>query len=108
MYLIAKQTGGYQAIPIKTGDKWDFRKLLVEREEVRIILRVRGRQYLIHHTREVPKNIPASDGSIWSPCAMRSSPKHPSASQAVRNTSSSKRSQPPRNAATSGAGVTWG
>ena len=58
MYLIAKQMGGYQAIPIKTGDKWDFRKLLVEREEVRIILRVRGRQYLIHHTREVTQKYP--------------------------------------------------
>ncbi len=56
MYLIAKQTGGYQAIPIKLGDKWDFRKLLVGRKEVRIILRVRGRRYLLYHTRElIPK-----------------------------------------------------
>lgn len=42
MYLIALQKGGYQAIPIKSEDKWDFRKLLVGRREVRIILRVRG------------------------------------------------------------------
>ena len=58
MYLIAKQTGGYQAIPIRNGDKWDFRKLLVGRKEVRIILRVRGRQYLIHHTREMTQKYP--------------------------------------------------
>ena len=58
MYLITKQQGGYQAIPIKTEDKWDFRKLLVGRREIRIILRVRGRQYLIHHTRELTKKYP--------------------------------------------------
>ena len=58
MYLIAKQQGGYQAIPIRNGDKWDFRKLLVGRREVRIILRVRGRQYLIHHTRELTQKYP--------------------------------------------------
>ena len=58
MYLIAKQQGGYQAIPIKAGDRWDFRKLLVGRKEVRIILRVRGRQYLIHHTRELTQKYP--------------------------------------------------
>ena len=58
MYLIAKQQGGYQAIPIKAGDRWDFRKLLVGRKEVRIILRARGRQYLIHHTRELTQKYP--------------------------------------------------
>lgn len=58
MYLIAKQQGGYQAIPINAGDRWDFRKLLVGRKEVRIILRVRGRQYLIHHTRELTQKYP--------------------------------------------------
>ena len=52
-YLIAKQTGGYQAILIKSGNKWDFYKLFAGRKEIRIILRVRGRQYLIHHTREL-------------------------------------------------------
>ena len=58
MYLIAKQQGGYQAISIKAGDKWDFHKLFVGRREVRIILRVRGRQYLIHHTRELTPKYP--------------------------------------------------
>ena len=58
MYLIALQKGGYQAIPIRNGDKWDFRKLLVGRKEVRIILRVRGRQYLLYHTRELPPKYP--------------------------------------------------
>ena len=59
MYLIAKQQGGYQAISIKAGDKWDFHKLFVGRREVRIILRVRGRQYLIHHTRELTQKYPS-------------------------------------------------
>ena len=58
MYLIAKQQGGYQAIPIKTGDRWDFHKLLIGRKEVRIILRVRGRQYLLYHTREITAKHP--------------------------------------------------
>ena len=58
MYLIAMQKGGHQAIPIKSGDKWDFHKLLVGRKEVRIILRVRGRRYLLYHTREVTAKYP--------------------------------------------------
>lgn len=58
MYLIALQKGGYQAIPIRNGDKWDFRKLLVGRKEVRIILRVRGRRYLLYHTREITAKHP--------------------------------------------------
>ena len=58
MYLIAKQQGGYQAIPIRNGDKWDFRKLLIGRREVRIILRVRGRQYLLYHTRDLVTKYP--------------------------------------------------
>lgn len=58
MYLIALQKGGYQAIPIKSEDKWDFRKLLVGRREVRIILRVRGRQYLLYHTRALTPKYP--------------------------------------------------
>ena len=59
MYLIAVQKGGHQAIPIRNGDKWDFRKLLVGRKEVRIILRVQGRQYLLYHTRELPQKYPS-------------------------------------------------
>ena len=55
MYLITKQTGGYQAIPIKTGDRWDFHKLFVGRREIRIILRIRGHRYLLYHTREITK-----------------------------------------------------
>lgn len=58
MYLIAKQQGGYQAIPIKAEARWDFHKLFVGRREIRIILRVRGRQYLIHHTRELTQKYP--------------------------------------------------
>ena len=58
VYLIARQKGGYQAIPIKTGDKWDFSKLLIGRREVRIILRVRGRHYLLYHTRDLIQKYP--------------------------------------------------
>ena len=58
MYLIAMQKGGHQAIPIKSGNMWDFHKLFVGRREIRIILRVRGRRYLLYHTRELPPKYP--------------------------------------------------
>lgn len=58
MYLIAKQKGGYHAIPIKTGDKWDFHKVFVGHKEVRIVLRVRGRRYLLFHTRDLSTKYP--------------------------------------------------
>ena len=58
MYLIAMQKGGHQAIPIKSGNMWDFHKLFVGRREVRIILRVRGRRYLLHHTRDLAAKYP--------------------------------------------------
>ena len=58
MYLIATQKGGYQAIPIKSGDKWDFYKLLAGKREVRIILRLRGRRHLLYHTRDLVAKYP--------------------------------------------------
>lgn len=58
MYLIARQQGGYQAIPIKAEDRWDFHKLFVGRREVRIILRVRGRRHLLYHTRDLATKYP--------------------------------------------------
>ena len=58
MYLIAKQQGGYQAIPIKAEDRWDFHKLFVGQREIRIILRIRGRRYLLYHTRELTQKLP--------------------------------------------------
>lgn len=58
MYLIAKQQGGYQAIPMKTGDKWDFHKLTIGKQEIRIIFRLHGRRYLLYHTRELTKKYP--------------------------------------------------
>lgn len=58
MYLIAKQTGGYQAIPIKARDKWDFHKLTIGMQEIRIIFRLHGRRYLLYHTRELPPKYP--------------------------------------------------
>lgn len=53
MYLIAKDKAGYQAIPIKPGDSWEFSKLLAGNREVRIILRVRGRRYRLYSTRDL-------------------------------------------------------
>lgn len=58
MYLIAKQTGGYQAIPIKARDKWDFHKLTIGMQEIRIIFRLHGHRYLLYHTRELPPKYP--------------------------------------------------
>ncbi len=59
MYLIAKQQRGYQAIPIKDGDKWDFHKVLPGKQEVRIVLRVRGHRYLLYSTRTLSAKYPA-------------------------------------------------
>lgn len=59
MFLIAKEKGGYRAIPIRPEDKWDFHKVLVGRTEVRIVLRVRGRRYLLYTTCELSKQYPA-------------------------------------------------
>ena len=58
MYLIAKQQGGYQAIPIKARDKWDFHKLTIGMQEIRIIFRLHGRRYLLYHTRELTPKYP--------------------------------------------------
>ena len=58
IYLIAKQQGGYQAIPIKVEDRWDFSKLLIGKQEVRIILRLRGRRHLLYHTRDLVAKYP--------------------------------------------------
>lgn len=58
MYLIAMQKGGYQAIPIKIGDKWDFSKLAIGKGEVRVIFRLHGRRYLLYSTREVLSKYP--------------------------------------------------
>ena len=58
MFLITKEKGGYQAIRIRPEDTWDFRKVLPGRTEVRIVLRVRGRRYLLYSTRELTKQYP--------------------------------------------------
>lgn len=58
MYVIAKQADGYRAIPVRCNDKWNFRKVLPGRTEVRIVFRIRGRQYLLYHTRELSKTFP--------------------------------------------------
>ena len=58
IYLIAKQQGGYQAIPIKVEDRWDFSKLLIGKQEVRINLRLRGRRHLLYHTRDLVAKYP--------------------------------------------------
>ena len=58
MFLITKEKCGYQAIRIRPEDTWDFRKVLPGRTEVRIVLRVRGRQYLLYHTRDLSHKYP--------------------------------------------------
>ncbi len=58
MLLIVKQKGGHQGISIKEGVSWDFLKVLPGRIEVRIILRVRGRRFLLYTTRELSKKYP--------------------------------------------------
>jgi hypothetical protein len=59
MFLIVRQKGGHQAIPIRPEDRWDFHKVLPGRTEVRIVLRVRGRRYLLYTTCELSKQYPA-------------------------------------------------
>ena len=58
MFLIVRQKGGHQAIPIRPEDRWDFHKVLPGRTEVRIVLRVRGRRYLLYSTCTLSKQYP--------------------------------------------------
>lgn len=58
MFLIVKVKGGYQAISIRPEGQWDFHKVLPGRTEVRIVLRVRGRRYLLYSTLELTKQYP--------------------------------------------------
>lgn len=58
MYLIVKRNGGHQAIPIKVGDRWDFHTVLSGNREVRIVLRTRGRRWLLYTTREISRKYP--------------------------------------------------
>ena len=58
MFLIVKQKSIHQAIPIRPEDSWDFHKVLPGRTEVRIVLRVRGRRYLLYSTLELTKQYP--------------------------------------------------
>ena len=58
MYLITRQKGGYQAIHIRTGNCWDFHKVLPGRLEVRIVLSVRGRRYLLYSTNALTVKYP--------------------------------------------------
>ena len=58
MYVIAKAKDGYQAIPIRSGDSWEFYKVQAGSREQRIVLRVRGRRYLLYTTRELTQKYP--------------------------------------------------
>ena len=58
MFLIVRQKGAHQAIPIRPEDRWDFHKVLPGRTEVRIVLRVRGRRYLLYSTCTLSKQYP--------------------------------------------------
>lgn len=53
MYVIAKNKGQYIAIPIPEGASWQFCKVRAGQREIRIVLRVRGRRYMIYTTRSV-------------------------------------------------------
>ncbi len=59
MFLIVMQKGDYQAIPIRPEDKWDFHKVLPGRTEVQVVLRVRGRRYLLYTTRALSDKHPS-------------------------------------------------
>ena len=59
MLLIVRQKGGHQGISIKAGVSWEFLKVLPGRSEVRIVLRVRGRRFLLYTTRELSKKYPS-------------------------------------------------
>lgn len=59
MILIVKQKGGHQGISIKAGVSWEFLKVLPGRSEVHIVLRVRGRRFLLYTTRELSKKYPS-------------------------------------------------
>ena len=50
MYLIVNRHGAHLAIPIKTRDKWELRKVLAGQREVRIALRVGGRRWMLYST----------------------------------------------------------
>ena len=108
MYLIALQKGGYQAIPIKSEDKWDLRKLLVGRREVRIILRVRGRQYLLYHTRELLPKYPFLRREHLVPLCDEIIAKTSECIERGDEYIDFKKSPLPPNAATSGDGATRG
>lgn len=58
MFLIVKQKGGHQAITIRPEDRWDFHKVLPGRTEVRIVIRIRGRRYMLYHTRDLSHKYP--------------------------------------------------
>ena len=59
MMLIVRQKGGHLAISMKAGVRWAFLKVLPGRTEVRIVLRVRGRRFLLYTTRELSKKYPS-------------------------------------------------
>lgn len=59
MYLIAKDKCGYRAIPIRTGDKCKLCKLLPGQQEVRVVLRVNGRRYVLYSTSALTRKHPA-------------------------------------------------
>lgn len=59
MFLIAESQDGFRAIPVDPRSRWELRKLFVGRREIRVILRVRGRQYVLYSTRGLASEHPA-------------------------------------------------
>ncbi len=58
MFLIYKYKGQHQAVPIRADEKWNFHKVQSGRQEVRIVLRVRGRRHLLYTTRDLTARYP--------------------------------------------------
>ena len=59
MYVIAKAKDGYRAVLIQRSDNWDVYKLRVGQTERRIILRVRGRRYMVYTTNPARDQYPS-------------------------------------------------
>ena len=58
MYVIFRAKGSLHAILIRDSDSWEFYKVQAGSREQRIVLRVRGRRYLLFTTRELIQKHP--------------------------------------------------
>lgn len=58
MYVIAKAKDGYRAILIRNSDSWDLYKVQAGSREQRIVLRIKGRRYLLYTTKKLTAKYP--------------------------------------------------